>query len=128
MTASVQTVLLALTDSRLRDIYASRLEKAGWEVELAGGLLDAERRAVQLRPKVVLLDYVLLDDPEMNFKHFRSLPTLHQAQFVVLSKHLAADILKQLLAVGANAVVLTAHLGPQALVKKLKQLIETSSL
>ncbi len=124
MTAAKPAILLMLADGRLRDIYQNRLERAGWSVDAAVNLVDAERRAVQLRPDVVLIDHRGLDDAQGTFKRFKTLPTLHQAKIVVTDKTLSASNIKDILAAGADAAVTTAHLTPQGLIKYLTQLIE----
>lgn len=125
MTVPVKrAILILLPDARLRDIYASRFERDGWEVDSAGNLVDAERRAVQLRPAVLLIHYSLIENIKATFKRLRSLPTLQKTRLVVAERNLPRAEVDELLQAGAHAVIMTAHLTPQALVKSMTQLIE----
>lgn len=124
MTNLKPTILLLLPDARLRDIYVSRFERDGWEVDASSNLVDAERRAVQMRPSVLLIHYSLLENLKASFKHLRSLPTLLKTRIVVIDRHLTRPIVDELLKVGAAGVLMTAHLTPQGLVKSMTQLIE----
>lgn len=124
MSPSQPAILLLMADARLRDIYSSRFEKGGWAVETAATLLDAERRAVQLRPSVLVVDVSLLEDVKLGFKRFKSLPTLLKCQLVLLARSLPRSQIDEALAAGAKQVVLTAHLTPQEFVTKMTQLIE----
>jgi DNA-binding response OmpR family regulator len=110
----------------MREIYVSRFERDGWEVDSASSLLDAERRAVQLRPSVLLVSYLVLEDVKATFKRLRSLPTLLKTSIVVTAKHLSRETVDLLLLAGAKDVILTAHITPQALVKRMNQLIDDS--
>lgn len=123
MSQNKPALLLLVPDVRLRDIYASRFERAGWEVEVAANLTDAERRAVQLRPDVLLVYHAMLEDIKVAFKHLRSLPTLLDTRIVIADMHLSNTTIEDLLKAGASEVVLTAHLTPQALVNRMNQLI-----
>lgn len=124
MTASQPGILLLIPDARLRDIYLSRFERDGWEAEAAVSLVDAERRAVRLRPKILLIHHLVLEDIKQAFKHFKSLPTLQKTKIVVADKHIARAVIDNLLKAGAHEVVLTAHMTPQALVKHMNHLID----
>jgi hypothetical protein len=124
MTSAKPAILLLVPDARLRDIYISRFERDGWEVDAASTLLDAERRAVQLRPSVMLVHRDLLENVKAAFQRFKSLPTLLTCRMVVIAKALSRGEIDELLKAGAREVVLTAHLTPQGLVKKMNHLIE----
>lgn len=124
MTGTKQAILLVLPDARLRDIYALRFERDGWKVETSGNLVDAERRAVQLRPVILLLHYSLIENVKATFKHLRSLPTLLKTRLVVTDRHLNRPVVDELLKLGAAQVIMTAHLTPQALVTSMNHLIQ----
>lgn len=124
MTGAKPAILLVLPDARLRDIYALRFERDGWKVETSGNLVDAERRAVQLRPVILLLHYSLIENVKATFKHLRSLPTLFKTRLVVTDRHLNRPVVDELLKLGAAQVIMTAHLTPQALVTSMNHLIQ----
>ena len=121
---SKPAILFLIPDARLRDIYVSRFERDGWEVDSATNLTDAERRVVQLRPAVLFVHHAILENVKTAFKRFRSLPTLLKTKIVIVDKHLSREAVDEVLAAGADEVVMTAHLTPQALVKRMNQLIE----
>lgn len=127
MTAQIKpAILFLLPDARLRDIYGSRFERAGWEVDAATNLVDAERRAVQLRPVVFLVHHSLLENVKLALKRLHSLPTLRKTKIVVAEKHLSRMAVDELLSEGADQVVMTTHLTPQALVESMNSLIDTN--
>ncbi|MFZ2682011.1 MAG: hypothetical protein WAZ14_02880 [Patescibacteria group bacterium] len=125
MTQAKPGILLLMPDARLRDIYVSRFERDGWEVEEAASLLDAERRAVQLRPAVLFIHHVLLEDIKGAFKRLRSLPTLQQTKIVVADRHMSRAAVDEVLQAGAHEVVMTAHMTPRSLVKRMNQITDT---
>lgn len=116
-------ILMLLSDPRLRDIYLSRFEREGWTVEEAVHLKDAERRAVQLRPTIFLVDYKLLEEPRAALKHLHSLPTMQKTHIVILARALSREAVRELHAAGAEHVVLSGHDTPQELVKRMQSLI-----
>lgn len=124
MTSDQPAILLLLPDARLRDIYASRFEREGWEVDSSATLLDAERRAVQLRPSILLIHYSLIENAKATFKRLRSLPTLLKTKIVIIDRHLPRVAIDELLKLGAEDVVMTAHLTPQGLVTSMTHLID----
>jgi DNA-binding response OmpR family regulator len=124
MTTAKPAILLLLPDARLRDIYVSRFERDGWEVDAATNLVDAERRAVQLRPSILFVHHSILENVKATFKRLRGLPTLLKTRIVVADKHLPREAVEEALGAGAHEVVMTAHLTPQALVKRMNQIIE----
>lgn len=126
MTSAKPAILVLIPDARLRDIYLSRFERAGWEAEAASGLVDAERRAVQLRPAVLLIYFSLLENVKAAFKRLHSLPTLQKTRIVIADKYIDQSTVHELLEAGAAQVVMTAHLTPQDLVDRMNNLIEDS--
>lgn len=124
MTPGKPAILFLMPDARLRDIYLSRFERDGWEVDSATNLVDAERRAVKLRPTILFINYEVLDDVKTAFKRFKSLPTLLKAKIVIGARALTRTQVNETLGAGAIEVVITAHITPQALVKRMNQLIE----
>lgn len=124
MMGTKPAILLLVPDARLRDIYMSRFERDGWEVDAATNLVDAERRAVQLRPAVLFIHHSMIENVKASFKRLRSLPTLLRARIVVADKHLPKQVVDEVLDAGAHEVVMTAHLTPRALVNRMNQLIE----
>ncbi len=116
-------ILMLLSDPRLRDIYLSRFEREGWTAEEAVHLKDAERRAVQLRPTVFLIDYKLMEDPKETLRHLHSLPTMQKTHVVIFARALSRDAVRELLSAGAEHVVLSGHDTPQELVKRMQSLI-----
>ncbi|HRH31820.1 MAG TPA: hypothetical protein PLK06_00655 [bacterium] len=119
-------ILLLLPDARLRDIYMSRFERDGWEVDVAVNLVDAERRAVQLRPLILLVHYSMLENVKAALKRLHGLPTLLQTKIVVADRHLSRAAVSELLKEGADQVIMTTHLTPQALVQSMNSLIDAS--
>ena len=117
------SILLLLSDPRLRDIYLSRFEREGWVAEEALHLKDAERRAVQLRPAVFLIDHKLIDDAKATLKHLNSLPTMVRTKIVVLARELSRQAMKELVAAGADDVIMSGHSTPQEVIKRMHSLI-----
>ncbi len=117
-------ILFVLADAKLRDIYLARFEHDGWEVDEAASLLDAERKAVQLRPAILFIGQEFLDNLEANFTRFKSLPTLLKARIVVAGQAFSREAVSTMVRAGAHDIVMTAHVSPQELSKRLHKLIE----
>lgn len=124
MTSLKPAILLLWPDAHLRDIYVSRFERDGWEVAAATNLVDAERKSVQLRPAIFFVHHAMLDNVKATFKHLRGLPTLLKTKIVVADKHLSRQAVADVLEAGAQAVIMTAQLTPQDLVKHMNKFID----
>lgn len=119
MSMSRPAILMVLPDARLRDIYLSRFERDAWLAESANTLVDAERRAVQLRPTVLFVHGEFMTDIRQTFQHLRSLPTLLKTAIVVADTRLSPATVRELFTAGAHDVLSLLHLTPLGVVKRM---------
>lgn len=118
MTSREPRVIVLGTDAWYRGALIRRFEKEGWEVEESTRAEDAERRAVQFRPHVIVTE--MQDAQEMLFllRRWRSLPTLQTTRVIVEAVQLTPGEAEALLEAGAATVALRAHQTPADIVRR----------
>ncbi len=117
------TILLAVHDLHLAEIFARQFEREGWTVEVIDKLPAAELRAVQFRPNIMIIDAQALPDVASELRRLRTLPTLLKTKIVLLADEAHHTNVHQALTAGAAEYVLTGHLTPSSLVTKMKRLL-----
>ncbi len=114
-------MLLLLTDPVLCDIYQKRGEREGFEVEVAQSLLDAERKAVTMRPKFFMLEHEAINNPGEFMDRLRSLPSLAKTHVIAhAARSLTAERLAHLTQANILDIVLGLHHSPADIFKRLK--------
>lgn len=110
-------VIILSSDPWFRGALARRFEKEGWEVEESTRAEDAERRAVQFRPHIIVAE--MQDAKEMRFllTRWKSLPTLLATRVIVEATALAPGEAEELLEAGAATVALRAQQSPADIVR-----------
>lgn len=118
MTSREPRVIILSTDAWYRGALTRRFEKEGWEVEESTRAEDAERRAVQFRPHIVVAQ--MHDAKEMLFllRRWKTLPTLRTSRVIVEAMQLAPGEAEELLEAGAATVALRAQQSPADIVRR----------
>lgn len=117
------SLLIAACDLTLADIYARKFEREGWEVITVPSLAEAEHRAVQMRPSVMIVDGSCTLDMAKEIRRLKVLPTLMRTKIVVLSDGAHHGQIQDALAAGAADYLLAGHFSPSEAVEKMKRVL-----
>ncbi len=111
-------VIILCTDARYRSVLVRQFEKEGWEAEESSRAEDAERRAVQFRPHVIVAQMQQKDEMLFLLRRWKTLPTLTQTRVIVEVSVLHPGEAEELLNAGAATVALRGHQTPQDIVRR----------
>jgi ActR/RegA family two-component response regulator len=111
-------VIVLASDALYRGVLARRFEKEGWEVEESMRAEDAERRAVQFLPHVVVVEMQTREEVEFLLRRWKTLPTLRQARVIVEAHELSHGEAERLLEAGAATIALRGHQTPGDIVRR----------
>ena len=117
------SILFVACDAYLAGIYGRKFELDGWDVEVVEELQDGERKAMKLRPDVMVIDTGCLVDLVEEMKRLRAMPTLLQTKMVVLARGATHEEIQEALNVGVDTYLLLGHFVPQEMLSKIKKLI-----
>lgn len=117
------SMLIAACDTFLAGVYARKFERDGWDVEVTEQVHDAELRAVQMRPSVLLFEADCTPDVAAEVRRLRGLPTLHKTPIVILADRAHMHDVHAALKAGANDYLLVGHFVPAEAVSKMKKLV-----
>lgn len=118
MTSREPRVLLLSEDALYRGVLARRFEREGWEVEESTRAEDAERRAVQFRPHIVVVEMQDVKEAVSLMKRWKTLPTLRQARVIVETHELRHGDVEILTKGGAATIALRGHQTPGDIVRR----------
>ena len=127
MPLKAPSVLIVDSSAAQGASYARHFERRGFTAAVVTALLDAERKAVRMRPDVLMIDVVSLSEAEADIKRLRTLPTLLKTRIVVLAKRASALQVQQLLTAGAHELVLTPHMTPPHVVSHIEQTLKRAT-
>jgi hypothetical protein len=99
-------------------VLVRQFEKEGWEVEESSRAEDAERRAVQFRPHVVVAEMQSVQEMTFLLRRWKTLPTLLQARVIVEASTLLPGEAEELLHAGAATIALRGHQTPGDIVRR----------
>ena len=105
-------------DALYRSVLVRQFEKEGWEVEESSRAEDAERRAVQFRPHVVVAEMQNVQEMTFLLRRWKTLPTLLQAHVIVEVSTLLPGEAEELLDAGAATIALRGHQTPGDIVRR----------
>lgn len=120
MATKTPSVLIVDTNSAVGVAYARHFERRSWEVAVVSTLLDAERKAVRMRPTVLVVDVLSLAEAEADIKRLRTLPTMLKTKIVVLARGATPEHVASLLAAGVHELILTPHTTPAHVVQHIE--------
>ena len=117
-------ILLVEDDEFLAELYATKLNLEGFEVNLAGDGEKGLKMVKEKKPDLVLLDIVL---PKMDgfevLKKIKASSQVKDVPVILLTNLSQKDEVKRGLDLGADDYLIKAHFMPSEVVKKIKQAI-----
>jgi len=120
MPAKGRAVLIVDSSAAQGASYARHFERRGFVTAIVTTLLDAERKAVRMRPTVLVIDVMSLTEAKTDIKRLRSLPTLLKTKIVVLARRATSSQVDELLTAGAHELILTPHTTPLHVVEHIE--------
>lgn len=117
------SILLAVCDTYLAGVYGRKFERDGWDVEVVESLAEAEHRAVQMRPAVLLFEAACVVDVAKEICRLKSLPTLLKTHVVVLADKAHMGDIDAARKAGAKEYLLLGHFLPEEIVIKMRRLL-----
>ena len=120
-----QTALIIEDDKFLADIYLTKLQQAGFQVEVAEDGKSGIQKAQEMRPNVILLDIVM---PQVDgfdvLKRLKERSEMKETRFILLTNLGQKENVERGLKLGADAYIVKAHYTPTEVVAKVKEVLE----
>jgi DNA-binding response OmpR family regulator len=118
-------ILIVEDDPFLSEMYSTKLTQEKFEVELAIDGKEAVKKAMELKPDLILLDIVL---PKMDgfevITELKKDPQLRNIQIVALTNLGQKEEVEKGLKLGADDYIVKAHFTPTEVINKVKQIIK----
>ena len=122
--AGKKRILLVEDDEFLAELYATKLNLEGYQVELAGDGEKGLRLAKSGKPELILLDIILpKKDGFEVLKELKADPVTKPIPIILLTNLSQRDEVKKGLDLGASDYLIKAHFMPSEVVKKISQLL-----
>ena len=121
----MKKILLVEDDPFLVDIYKTKFEKEGFEVDVAQEGKGGMRKIEEVKPDVLLLDLVLpnFDGFEL-LREIKSTPRLKDLKVIILSNLGQKEEVEKGIALGAVKYLIKAHYTPSEVVEEVKKIIK----
>lgn len=117
------SIVIVACDNYLAGIYGRKFELDGWEVEIAETLEEGERKAMKMRPSIILLDADCAVDISDEVRRLKRMPTILKSKIAILASIGDREEIDHALLAGADSYLLLGHFVPQEAVKKMRRLI-----
>jgi DNA-binding response OmpR family regulator len=118
-------ILIVEDDPFLSEMYSTKLTQEKFEVELAIDGKEAVKKAMELKPDLILLDIVL---PKMDgfevITELKKDPQLRNIQIIALTNLGQKEEVEKGLKLGADDYIVKAHFTPTEVINKVKQIIK----
>ena len=115
-----KTVLVVEDDELLREIYATKLEMEGFNVQTARDGLDGLEKATQLKPNVILLDMIMPRMTGLEFlRAFRPKQLHPQVATIVMSNKSTAAEIAQAKTLGVRDYLIKSQYTPDEIVQRI---------
>ena len=125
MTKTAKKILLCEDDELLREMYALKLEKAGYEVVKAVDGQESLDKAKGENPKLILLDVMM---PKMDgfqvLQNLRKESKLSKTPIIMLTNLGQEEDIKKGQEFGATDYVVKSNVTPQQVVEKVEKTIK----
>lgn len=119
-----KTILLVEDDRFILEMYAEKMQKAGFKVEVAEDGTAAFNKAKEVIPDVILLDIII---PKMDgfevLKAIKSEINLKNIPVVLLTNLGQKQSIEKGLKAGASDYIIKAHFTPSEVLNKIEQII-----
>ena len=116
-----KTVLVAEDDSLYASVYQNKLTKEGYNVVVVANGMDAVKKAVELKPNLILMDLIM---PEMDgftaLEKIKSNPATKKLKVIVTSNLGQDSDIKRAKDLGAEEYFVKANISIQELIEKIK--------
>jgi len=121
----VKQILLIEDDPFLIDIYTTKLNKAGFSIEVATGGKEGLSKIKEKKPNLLLLDIVLpqIDGWEI-LKEIKADEKLKDLKVVILSNLGQKEEVEKGIVIGATKYLIKAHYTPTQVVKEIKKILK----
>jgi len=118
-------ILIVEDDPFLSEMYTSKLEEAGFSVDVIVDGKEGLKKILEDKPDLVLLDIVL---PKMDgfeiLQAVRKEPKLKEIKIIALTNLGQKEEIEKGLAFGANDYIVKAHYTPSEVVAKVRKILE----
>ena len=121
-----KSILLVEDDEFLRDIYALKFEKRGFDIRTAEDGLQTLAKIEEKIPQFLLLDIVLphLDGWQV-LKKIQENPKLKKIIIIVLSNLGQKEEVDKAKALGARKFLIKAHYEPDQIIKEVENILKS---
>ena len=120
----MKTILLVEDDPFLIDIYKTKLEKIGFQVEIAKDGEIALEKIKQKKPDLMLLDIVLPHiDGWQILKRLKDEKEINHLKIVILSNLAQKDEVEKGLKLGATKYLIKSDYTPSEIVNEIKKIL-----
>ena len=120
----MKKILIVEDDTFLSQMYATKLEQASYQAEIADDGEKAISKIKEGRPDLVLLDIVLTKkDGYEVLRQIKQDDQLKSIPVILLTNLGQKTEVEKGLGLGANAYIIKAHYTPAAVVAKIKEVL-----
>lgn len=120
-----KTILIAEDDLLYASVYLNKLTKEGYEVVVVSNGADAVKKAVEIKPNLILMDLIM---PEMDgftaLKRIKSNPVTKDLRVVVMSNLGQDSDIQKAKDLGAEEYFVKANISIQELVERIRQYVK----
>ncbi|MEK9155428.1 MAG: hypothetical protein AAB839_02150 [Patescibacteria group bacterium] len=124
MAAAKPTVVLLTTHATLAAVYERHLEHLGMKVVTVRDIGDVERRAVKVRPALLLLDESSVKDAAADIVCLRKQPVLNKTRLMILCRHATSEQIHALHSAGSDDIMLTSHHTPRDIASRVQTILD----
>ena len=123
----MKKILIVEDDVFISEMYANKLQKAGFEVISVRDGQEAITKLEEIGPDLVLLDIVLpkIDGFEV-LKTIKTDPKFKKIKVALLTNLGEGENIKKGLELGADAYLIKAHSIPSEIIEKVKEILESN--
>lgn len=121
----MKSILLVEDDPFLIDVYATKLRKENFEIEVAKTGKEALKKLEKQKFSIVILDIVLPNiDGWTILRKMKKNPALKDLKVIVLSNLGQKEEVEKGLKLGADRYLIKAHFTPGQVVEKIKKTLK----
>ena len=124
MATAKPTVVLLTTHATLAAVYERHLEHVGAKVVTVRDVGDIERRAVKVRPALLLLDEESVEDASVDIVRLRKQPVFSKTRMMVICRHATSAQVQALHAAGSDDIMLTLHHTPRDIASRVQTILD----